>query len=399
MKISKLDKELRIDAIKKAAEKGLTMAEIAKEVGLSCTSVFRYNRTYRLFPSGKRGRKILTNPEAFRQALSNGVNSLEELCKMGGFRTLSGIKRHCERNNITLPENITPYKTRPEIDCLIEQGLTLGEIGKETGLSGERIRQYINESSQYNEWKQNKIKKRENRASYEKQKQESYSSLISLLKARAFELAKEEGWHAQKALECENTYKHKKDRIPFSSLYSLFKKYKDAKKKGKKLTLEDFGDELGTSRNSIGRIFTKTGVEPMYGKKERKIKPGEKMEHVIRGIKTPFSGRDIAYFLNLPEYIPKDRLSQRGINVKERSPYILGGERLSYRLASQIYEAKDCSFDVGETAYLLNKNEDIVDFALFLRKEIEQKIVKGLRILYNDKTIKKPYVTKRCAKN
>ena len=127
------------------------------------------------------------------------------------------------------------------------------------------------------------------------------------------------------------------------------------------------------------------------------------MDATKRGLKTNFTGVDIAYFLGLPGYLPGMRYNNmkkhhKG-NIIAYFSSIDDGTRkaLTYKLASQIYEARDCRFNQDETAKLLDTTKEIIDYTLKHKKEISPKIVKGLQRIY-DKTVRKPYVTKEMRK-
>lgn len=142
----------RVKDVKNALNKGfLYLGAIAKEVGLCehyvCKlmsdvgiNIIEYRNSVR--------EKLL------KDALGCGESSLERLCEIGKFRTSFGLRRYCEKRGIELPLGLIPYKQRPEIDVLIEKGESLVEIGEKVKLTGERIRQYINESGQHKIWKE-----------------------------------------------------------------------------------------------------------------------------------------------------------------------------------------------------------------------------------------------------
>ena len=136
----------------------------------------------------------------------------------------------------------------------------------------------------------------------------------------------------------------------------------------------------------------------MYSRSVKTISRGEKDSAVTRGIKTCFSNTDIAYFLGLPEYISTMRFTAKGIS-RESSGFNVrlgrGKKVLTYRLASQIYEAVDAKFKYSEILELFNIHEEILDYSLTNMDEIKDEIINGLKILCNDKNVSKPYVTKR----
>lgn len=392
----------RIENIRKLAGAGLSREEIMRELGLSYNILSYYsNKENITLPMSKRRGRPAIRKENLQRALTENTNSLEELCKRTGVKTGYGAMRLCKKFNIKLPDNLIPYKQWPKVDILIEKGYSMYEMAREVRLSRERIRQYINGSGQYNDWRKKRQEVKEELGIGKKANQRKIKDLqgrlISALWVRAEELAKKEDWAFQKAVEYLRSYKANYPwNHTFPQLYKLFKVYERAQKKGKKLSLEKIGEKVDLYGTSVDNILARIGIEPMYGKKEQIIKKRrEKMEATIRGVDTCFSSSDIAYFLNLPDHVPYMRFQNMGIKRGRNIWLRVGKDWFTYRLASQIYEARDCGFSGKDVMELLDVKGEIVDYALEHRRELEPKIVKGIRILYNDKKIKNPYVTKR----
>ncbi len=401
-----LKREKKVEAIKKALERGcFTLEVVAQETGISNKyAKIIMNDEGINFKEYKRKKR----EELIKQALGNSVNSLEELCKIGGFRKPGGLIKFCAKNKISLPENLIPYKTRPEIDELIEKGLTLEAICREVGLSRERVRQYINETGQYGSYKKKRAEFKDNLGRGEKGREKIDNfrrQFLSIVRARTEELAQKKDWATQRAVEYLHYYKRTDKRnYSFNTLYKIFSRYENAKEKGEKLSLKELGEGLDIWHHSVGSILKEVGVEPMYGGRVKKIKSGEKNEAVKRAINTDFSALDIAYFLGLPKWVPGNRYYDSGMKREVKRPIatfskigkIGSSEFLSYRLASEIYEARDCGINRKDIVELVGKSGELVEYALEHRGEIEPQIVKGLRILYNDsggRVVKKPYVT------
>ena len=412
---SSTEKEIRIrksqldsiKAIQESIEKGAkSIEDIMGDTGLAKNTVRHYacNEGIKLPRSNfgeaiSEGRTKSRNKklQIIRDSLNEKVNSLEELCKRIGM-TAGGVKRYCARFGIELPEDIIAYKQRPEIDALIAEGRTLLEIGDEVGLSRERVRQYIVESGQYKQYR-NKREEVKNSPKIEENKFKELQGLfLSAVRTRTEELAKEEGFATEKAVEYLHSYRYnfdKEHKYPFDLLYTVFQRYENAFKRGKRLSLEELGEGLGLYDAGVGRILARVGLEPMYGNLIRTIKVREKNDAVQRGVATEFTNTDLAYFLGLPEHTPRNRFSYKKIKRKKNKPLAGFGNReyLSHRSASEIYEAEDCGFKKREIITLVNKSKRLVDYALEHRKEIEPKIIKGLKILYGNTQINTPYVT------
>ncbi len=401
-----------LDAIKKAIANGAkSVDEVAEKTGLSKNTVKVYSSQEKIkLPkqpkpySGEaisKGRTISRNRklQIIRDSLNGGVNSLEELCKRTGIRTAEGVKIYCARFGIELPEDIIAYRQRPEIDALIEKGLSLPAIGKEVGLSRERVRQYINFSGQYKQWIKGREEVKKCPKIEERKFKESQGIFLSIVRARTEELARKEGFAVKKAVEYLHSRKVKfPQSYDFSLLQTIYQRYWDAFKEGKKLSSEEIGAGLEIFPSTVWRILKAVGVEPMRGNKIRTIKSGEKNDAVQRGFATDFSVFDIAYFLGLPRAVPGNRFSYKNIKRKKNKPLAIfcsgdSREYLHHSLASEIYEAQDCGFKRREVLELVDKSKKLVGYALEHRNKIEPKIIEGLKVLYGDANINTSYVT------
>jgi len=132
----------------------------------------------------------------------------------------------------------------------------------------------------------------------------------------------------------------------------------------------------------------------MYGSLDTKRISEGKREAISRGFYLNMPIRDIAYFLDVPDYVVPQYFS--GIGTRPKSEYLavmlgVNGRQLSYRLLSQIYEAQDASFERNEIAQLLDIKEKVVNFAIENRSDFALKIVSALWTLHNNSNISTPY--------
>ena len=385
-----------VERVRNAIANGASsISEVFRRTGLYPYTLYRLEREGRIkLPRGKRDHKI--NLESFLEEIKKGERSIEKLCEIWDFKSPHSMWAYCTKHNLPWPENPIPYRTWLEVDVLIDKGLPITEIGKKFSRSRELIRQYINASGQYKYWKGKRddivyglILERENLI-------QARSIFLSAVRARTEELAKEKDWATQKAVEYLDSYKRIDERnYSFDILYSVFKRYEEALKKGKKLSLSRLAEESGLKWASpTRRILAGVGLEPMHGKRAmaRKVK----IDAVKRGFNLDLSSRDVGYFLEHPEDNAAEIFSRMGKRVKTHFEIgRLGREYLTWSRASQIYEAQDAGFNEDEITELLDTNYDIVEYAISCRDEgIENKLIKDLRILFNDKTIKTPYVTR-----
>ncbi|MEK6947864.1 MAG: hypothetical protein AABX19_01330 [Nanoarchaeota archaeon] len=346
----------------------------------------------------------------------SGANSLKEIHDKTGL-TIDKIRKYASQTGIELKDNLIGEKDqkstenindlvekvkslrprrknskdihRPEIDKFIEQGLSLSKIGKNVNLSGERIRQYIINTGQYNDYR----KKRE----YVKEKKsDERVYFLYVLEERISQLLEKEDIAYQKAVEYKINMKTQDERaIPFEKILSVFQRYYEAKDNGIKLSLKELENITGIGFSYVSRILKRVGLEPLYGTMNKRDNTTNKeIEIIINRANSGMSTQDIGYFLELPSYIIEQTLSRRKIK-KARAYYrykINGrGNYLYYRTASQVYEAQDLGFTNEEITELVETKKEIVDLALEKRVEIEPRIIKELKILYNNPDINKPY--------
>ena len=156
--------------------------------------------------------------------------------------------------------------------------------------------------------------------------------------------------------------------------------------------MEELSRHSGISLTYVGRILKEVGLEPMYPSIKRKLQTREKIKMIIKAFKLEMSIADIAYFIEVPVHVVKYRFKKIGerpdfIQERMKSYHLKIGAPITYRLASQIYGARDLGFNEQETSQLLDTNEAIVNYVL-RNKYLEEKITKQLAIMYN---VDRPY--------
>jgi len=399
--------QLRIEDINRAISSGASsVAEIVEQSGVSMPTIYKYARDgkidlpKRTEKGGKRtyltskGMTKLQRINAINHAISERVQSLEEFCNRANLKP-ERLLSFCKKNNLELPPNLTPYKYRPEIDALIENGASLPEMSKITKITRQAVDYYIINSGQYEEWRRKREEVLQAPKLEAEQKTQLYQSLVYILEARLSELSKKESWAIQKASQYIQSQKFIRYRP--EQLVGLFERRERAENSGELLSLKELGEPFGMKYPSdVGRIFSEVGFEPMYGKRERYIlTPKEKKEALKRSPALNMSSNDIGYFLEIPFYVVDNYFARRG--VKHRSKIDrkeFGRYVLTYRLASQIYESQDAFFLTSNIPELLGTNRKIVDYAIENRHKIEPEIIQALRTLYASDNIHNPYKVK-----
>ncbi len=395
-------KEERIERMRELIQQGKNLSEIVEETGLKEDTIRDYARQNKI----SRGIFNLDRKSKFdseevivqrvRDGLQNGINSLEELCKtvkVGRVR-LSDLRK---KYDIQLPADLKPYKTRPELDELIEQGMKLDEIGKIVGLTRERVRQYIFSSGQQNLWEQKKEEKKQLVTMGEQERISELNQIFCLLDGLTKQKAKESGWPYEKALEYVNGKEQfRENGYSFGNLVRFFKNYERAVKSGREASHRKLttGTRIPYIGGAVKRLLQKVGLPSNVSgdkRKKRVITVLEKKEAIKRAAALPISYEDTAYFLKLPSYVVRGNLNRWGLNKKSHKSrpikYFTKGQSegnncLTYRLASQVYEACDAGFNLEETCELLDTTEEIVDYTITNERRIAPKIEKALKVVY-----------------
>jgi len=285
--------------------------------------------------------------------------------------------------NLTFPKDIIPYRCNPEIDECIDQGLTLEQMSESHGKSKEYYRQYINATGQYDQFRKN----RHDAIHLPLRKKRAIKNLINILHKHVIKRRIEINWAMGKALE----YRHHNNSrsINLDILFSIFDKYDKAIKEGKKLSLNELGEGSHIYPANVGRILKNAGLQPMYGTLERKATSKKEKIMIKRSFRLPLNSIDISYFIGTKKHNVHDKFRMMGGRKNQQSKFL--SKRITYRLASQVYEAQDIHMDNEDICDLLEINEELLAYITLKRDSYEPRIIKALRVIYADKNLNKPY--------
>lgn len=287
------------------------------------------------------------------------------------------------------------------IDSLVEKGLSLKEIGFEAGLSETRVRQYVTGTGQYSYWidrRREFLRSQTHQRKLEVLQRKDYlAQLISLLKARFEQFPAKESWPYKKALEyCRYSMSlprlSNRRNYSFRRLVDMFKAYQDAKIGTRNVTLTKLGSILGSDGNhGVIKILKSLGLSEPWHHSVRI--PEEVKKNIKYAAYTKLSPNDIAYLLGCSiDLVVNNSPRQR----RRKVPILIGSgydqdNKLTYRIASQIYEAQDLAFNEKEIAELLDIDDGKVIFAQNNRDAVGSEIIKALKILHPDKKVEGPY--------
>ncbi len=332
---------------------------------------------------------------AIRQAIENGASSVKEIAELTGFHR--NVIYNCSyKHGINLPKrNYSSINKRlSAIRKAITTGaLSIDEIARQVGLSSKTVCEY---SSKYNILlPQDSLNVKQQKLERQKEKQlerETKSQFLFKLKECLYKKVGEEGWAMQKAVEA--LYARNRRTYKLQDIYAIFQKYERAQREGKKLSLEELAEGTPFLFVDVGRLLREIGVEPMHGNLDKKATSQWKKQSIDKAYeKVSISTYDIAHFIDVNPQVVRKRFCKKGKRENIQTIKDWGKQKLTYRLASQIYETVDLGFNQSETAELLDANPKVVEYALSERKGLEPTIINALQVLYPQETITKPYRT------
>ncbi|MEK6890957.1 MAG: hypothetical protein AABX03_02370 [Nanoarchaeota archaeon] len=288
---------------------------------------------------------------------------------------------------------------------------TLREAAKTLDITYEAVRLSIEEESEIKEWYDYLIDvneaKRKLRSDESRRIKQEISRVVPLIKDISINKAEKElGKPYADVLRDHFGTQRRTNGISLKKKFKILNLYLSAAKRGKRLALHEIGEEIDLLASSVGRVINSANLPPMYpykaNKRERVTK--EEQEQMSRGLFTPFSCKDIRYFVFNSQNVEKDLgylVSQFFIRKKfaldKRKnlsiKYFSNGRHLNYRLASQIYECEFAGLNLEETVQYTKSDEDIVRYAKENKARIEKAIIKGLDQIFVYREERLPWVT------
>jgi len=176
-------------------------------------------------------------------------------------------------------------------------------------------------------------------------------------------------------------------------LEALFREYFTSKQNGQEKSIYDLAEKSGYRYSSVDNLLKRFGLKPISHKLLE-----EQKTILERGKKTHFSARDIRYFgrVDFCNSTIWRYNKNRRVKRKYATRIFLGchGTRnLAYHEASQIYQAQDLGFTRREMDILFpDFDGGLINKALEKKESVSQEIVKGLKTIYPERNIAKPYI-------
>ena len=388
-------------------------------------------------------KKRYLREEEIKKSICCGAKSLEEISFTIGL-SIGHTRRLAKEAEIKIPKK--QYESKPAIDALINKGLVVREIAEQLGISKSTVYRYIDKSNQKEVYYKRKRSKQDNpiddlikkgfaareiaeqlgisrQAVYYYLDREGIKEIYRQKRrindfAHSMKKPEKKMLGVRLAATLEQIAKQKLQKgdedafdssiayfrltkgssCSFKRIFTLFKRYYDAKKTGKKASLREIGlAPVNMFGSGVDCILSKLNKEPLYGKKQRKNKVSEEQIEAIGWCyEIDMSYADIGYFLGLPQYVVYQRIakSDKSIQIPGRTNYLAFfglNEKLTHKICSQIYEAQDCEFSKEEILELLDISKRVYDYAIQHKQTLEPIIINALRTMFPNKEINKPY--------
>jgi hypothetical protein len=352
-----------------------------------------------------RGRNIRRNRrEIFERKLEQGCDSLKDLCLHMNFKSPSGLYLFCKDEDLEFPDHLNPWGYRPEIDSLIEAELNQNEIAMRIGLSRQMISLYLINSLMIKRYEE--IQER-NKPESIMELRKSRCGLVTLLNLKRRELdlkgfAQEndvdrDGFAYKKLCEFRRENPRSK-AYSNEQLYEVFLKYQVGLDGDEKPTYQDMADVAGLKYYSdVQKILRYVGLKPFNEGYYNSLSVHQN-EAIRKGLKMRISYGDIAYVVGCTSGFVS--MCHDGNSKEKRKSFFahvfkdISREKLSYRVADQIYEAKDAGFSDEEVLELVDKcNPKKIDYAIEHREEIKGFFDECKRIMFPNREIDRRYLS------
>ena len=284
-------------------------------------------------------------------------------------------------------------KQNSELERLaLSEGLPLQAIGSTVKISKQAVHVYLKSRDLLDSWK-----KRKQELKLERRK--CLEQIHYALLKRLISVAKQEGWAAEQATRVLLTPRLDPRKIASFEVYKkIFSAYESAAKKGEKPSLEEIAKKADLRWASESRwvLVRSLGRKALFLTREKKSYSKEINQAIARAYQLDMSARDIAHLIKTVysadvdthkvqnEFIkigPRERKYPFIIQIKHSS----GKRTLSYRKASEVFEAFQLGFNKAAISCLLDLEPKIVDSYLHHRRIIKNEMLRVLEVIRPDK--------------
>jgi hypothetical protein len=276
---------------------------------------------------------------------------------------------------------------KPIADRMILQGCTLQEMADSVGNTNRQTMSlYIKRSGQYDTWRE----KSEEKQAEQKRKKGIEKQITGILKQLMVKSAYQKSWAEGKTEEYLQSIKYYPgpNAVPRDTILKIMEAYQRAKESGQNISFADIGKLVGQKGAGARHILNKVNLASLNYSLPYKPRNVIDTRLFVELKNLGFHLADVAYFCGTTHSLVRQRLQSAGLESNEGKSIKRFRRRgmLTYKLASQIYEAEDLGFKGEEIAQVLNTYMDLVNFALAKKEEIAPKIVQIIEKVQRAKT-------------
>ncbi len=399
-----------LQQIQEAIARGVVSRQaITKDTGATYKIVCQIISDYKLLPK-KRDQTILkikaahalglTLQQAARE-LKIPPLSLQSTAKNYGLPEFVSVQEAPTRENA----RIARHRENPnysEFYKMVRQGQSIVQIGNRLNCTRQRVEQIIKEEGLYNIWRKSREHYRQHayvqehgkeREIFEK-REEFYGVLMQRLHEQLS--SKKCEWAEKKTVEYILHRQSRGERnVRPHKLYVVYQGYDKARQQGKTRSFVSLGKRVGLRGPEVGRILKAGNCSSLNWSVVYRPRLSRKDKKAIKEACTlNMPLRDLVYFSERSKIV----FTSYGLKQKpvpSLKQFFIHEPRLTYALASQIYEAHDLRFSKSEIRELLEIPLKHISYALKHRTEIVPIIMAALHTLHPKERYERPYLSSK----
>ena len=357
-------------------------SEIGKHLDLSRSTIVQYASKV-----GIKFRKV--KRKRVEQETRLDHKKIEELSKLLNL-THETIARYAKDAGIPAPKNVYSGANEAVIattKVLAQQDLTQEQIGSRLGVTKERARQLLHAANSYEIWAETRLKAQRER----NRKKLLLQQLTTILSRRIRDLCVKGSESQRLAIQYIERYPNS----PYKphELTSLFENYLKVRRSESRVSLNTLTTSRIRDLSAVGKILEAVGLRD---RRIRRLVSEYEQNLIDRCYDSEFPATDVGYFAGIPAHVVKSRFqktSKKSRTTRRVRKFRTQQGIVPFRTSSQIYEATDIGINsTQDISDLIAIDQTNTEFAIEHRSTIEPMIIKGLKIMYPNNEITKPYL-------
>jgi DNA-binding NarL/FixJ family response regulator len=343
-----------------------TAPEITKETGIKHHKVYDHTKGNTKVCRRKSDRDLFKIREAMKGRTDYYVDDI--IAMTGLSKSIVSSLRLKHDLPIKVKKQYSDYSTNERTrhrmnpktilkDKLIRRGLSISQIADKLGEFNQSVNAYIHNTNQYETWRQSRehyLRAHGIFSSEEKaERNDLVSKIISAVQYKKLdELPDKDKLHYRLAFNYLEAAKarHLK-KYGLKELAQFFKRYCDAEKKGKKITMTQLGGEMCKFYTQVTSILDAVGLKPIWNESKSYITE-EKKQELLRLYNSGLSVSETAEISNINDHtveyhlrkMLKNHLRERRLVItEEKKQELLGLYKLGLSV-SELSEIADVKY-------------------------------------------------------